>query len=354
MDMDNREEEEPSISNNNIITTTSSSSHSNNNTTNNEIDLPKFSPLRYEMGEAETGDHMDHTFCGIMFNLVIKDEIPVEQVLLQSIAVRGALGRMSVYICVGGFQGKELIQTNWQRVYGPTHCLPSVHTFQDLELLDGKGFPVKMGDVLGIYVHSERPDDAAIVYDNVRTRITFENDMIRILPGLAHLSNIPFSNDFPWAWRSKRAFVGRIKYAVVRLLWRPQVHAQFPVIFKSGVHALLLCHLRFPLSQIPHAVLLKIINYLDHSAFAKDRNNTSRRSFVNNDSSISKRGKILAAKILSKSVRLINNTSSSLLLSPTNNNSNTVEDAAHNQQQQQQGDENNGVEAGDGPTCTMM
>jgi hypothetical protein len=85
------------------------------------------------------------------------------------------------------------------------------------------------GTSLGLYVHSKRHSDDAIVYDNQKSDITHENEYLQVLPGLAHLSIVPFSpQGFGWgAWRQRREFVGRISYGVRYLLWNPDTHRQF-------------------------------------------------------------------------------------------------------------------------------
>ena len=54
--------------------------------------------------------------------------------------------------------------------------------------------PVKLrpGQSCGLYVHSALPGDEAIVYDNQRSRFTYQDRCFKVMPGLAHLSNKPF------------------------------------------------------------------------------------------------------------------------------------------------------------------
>lgn len=62
-------------------------------------------------------------------------------------------------------------------------------------------------------MHSSLDGDEGIVYDNQRGETTHEDKFITIGPGLAHLSNVPFSPIGFWgrAWRSRRQFVGRVE-----------------------------------------------------------------------------------------------------------------------------------------------
>ena len=58
----------------------------------------------------------------------------------------------------------------------------------------------------------------AIVYDNQRSSVTYQDRCFRVMPGLAHLSNKPFGKRGFWGrpWRTNREFVGRINYGALR------------------------------------------------------------------------------------------------------------------------------------------
>ena len=133
---------------------------------------------------------------------------------------------------------------------------------------------LKPGKTAGIYVHSAGPPPAkgkpdlanrgqrgwfgfgppdSIVYNNQRHHsITMQSDHIRVLPGRAHTSERPFSQDGFWsygnAWRPHREFVGRIEYGVKWTLWNPETdtHSRFPRSFRRMVRTLLLVHRRDP------------------------------------------------------------------------------------------------------------
>lgn len=63
-----------------------------------------------------------------------------------------------------------------------------------------------------MYVHSALPGDEGLVYDNQRRHTTYEDEVIQLLPGMAHLSCHPFGRRGFWgsAWRMHREFVGRL------------------------------------------------------------------------------------------------------------------------------------------------
>lgn len=70
---------------------------------------------------AETEDHEDHSFCGIMFDVEAHNHVPIDFIELQSVAVRGRLGRVRVFVTnssrtSGGFQYNFRDPDAWQCV----------------------------------------------------------------------------------------------------------------------------------------------------------------------------------------------------------------------------------------------
>eukprot|EP00392_Amoebophrya_sp_AT5.2_P006299 g6310.t1 len=145
------------------------------------------------------------------------------------------------------------------------------------------------GEKVGLYVHSSGPDPDtdpsdhvtrfrdpfwvwngrgggtpdSIVYNNQRHAVTMENAHLRVMPGIAHTSVKPFSQDGFWgygnAWRPYREFVGKVKYGVRYKLWNPEaaVHRQFPLRFRQMVLELLLVWNSNPSSDRAETVLLE-------------------------------------------------------------------------------------------------
>jgi len=227
---------------------------------------------------VDTADNEDHTFSGICFDLeAVAGGMPMMFLEIQSVSVRGALGPVSVYTTPHGFHGKHNSPKEWERVYGPVRLAPSMRHYTELPLAR----PIRLapGMTCGLYVHSQQPDDLAIVYDNARRDPTYEDAALRIHCGMAHVSNVPFSRQGMWgsAWRPNRAFVGRVRYGVKLLLWRPDVHFRFPAPFGAAVRALLACQLRrrdsreaAAFSAVPVAVVFKILQYLSWDDFGAD------------------------------------------------------------------------------------
>ena len=88
---------------------------------------------------------------------------------------------------------------------------------------------------------------------------------MRVLPGMAHTSHIPFNRAGFWgsAWRPQREFVGRVNYAIRWLLHNPvaATHARFPADFRDMVRTVLLCA-RAPASGGLHALPEEAVHYI--------------------------------------------------------------------------------------------
>uniref|UniRef100_A0A7S1XME5 Uncharacterized protein n=2 Tax=Phaeomonas parva TaxID=124430 RepID=A0A7S1XME5_9STRA len=217
--------------------------------------------VKHESCEATTNDFEDHTFCGIMFDLEVRTERPVDFIEIESLWVRGYLGPITVWATRGGIEGKHEEAEHWTKLYEKQHN-PSMRRLVELKL----DFPLlcRPGERFGLYVHSKRNDDMAIVYDNVRSVVTHEDPFIRMLPGLAHLSPVPFSSwEGAWwgCWRERRCFVGKCNFGVRYLLWTPrnQVNPRFPQCFRRSATALFHTH-AFSWKGLPAEVVLYILN----------------------------------------------------------------------------------------------
>jgi hypothetical protein len=220
--------------------------------------------------EAKTGDHEDHTYCGIFFDIKARTLVPYHFVEIQSISIRGELGLLSVYATEDGTaMGKEALPGKWRRHFGPREVEPSVAELRSLEL----DIPIRLapGTLKGIYIHSETLGDKAIVYDNERSpEYTYEDNIIRIYHGMAHVSNIPFAPTALYggpAFRRGREFVGSMRYGVRQMMWTPEVHHHFPLAFRRAIFTFMCCHSTLshqPLSlgKLPLDVFFLIINML--------------------------------------------------------------------------------------------
>jgi hypothetical protein len=201
----------------------------------------------HESFVCDTRDHEDHTFCGIMFDVRCESALPLEYLEIGSISVRGDLGLLTVWHTPDSFREKQdkAARAEWTKLYEGAHA-PSRETAVALCL----DTPIRLrrGQSCGLYVHSAAPGDDAIVYDNVRGRggYTFVDRCLRVLPGMAHLSNRPFGDRGMWgsAWRRNREFVGRVSYGVRWKMWAPEVHEQFPPSFRAAVTTMLMASRR--------------------------------------------------------------------------------------------------------------
>ena len=197
--------------------------------------------------DAETHDHQDHTFSGIMFPILARsDGPPIDYLEISTVWVRGSLGPLTVWVTSGTWVGKHEEEHLWTKVHeseqppsfrklGRSACPPpsSQQSFplsrravtSSRLLVKKKTLPttpggrdsappppppplpppppppppqaplaldpplrIKPGDQVSVYVHSSAFGDRAIVYDNQRAAVTHEDEHVRLLPGLAHLS----------------------------------------------------------------------------------------------------------------------------------------------------------------------
>jgi len=230
--------------------------------------------IAHESFTVDTRDHEDHTFCGIMFDVRCRAReeggAPLEFMEINAISVRGLLGPLTVWTTPDSFNSKEDDKELWELIYEAEHS-PSHRDYQQLELTR----PVRLcpGGSSGLYVHSKLPGDSALVYDNQRNELTYEDEVLQVYPGLAHLSNRPFGRRGMWGfpWRDNREFVGRVHYGVGYMLWNPEVHHYFPIDFRKAVKACLLCARRpeSPLSRLQDDVVFYILNMCKYDWFSQ-------------------------------------------------------------------------------------
>lgn len=238
-------------------------------------------------------DNEDHTFCGIAFPIQAKRVLPVKHIIINSISVRGKLGPLTVWVTnddttgISGNgsgvsplpsrydlrnRGQTLSQSqiimkpkHFTKIYEKTHAPKS---FQEYEELDLSQNPIilKPGQIRGVYIHSTRPDDAAIVYDNQQKLKTYDDQFLSVLPGRSHVSPEVFGSTPIWgwgsAWRDNREFVGKISYGVVYQLWNPDTHLHFGHNFRKTVEAILACQRRWesPFSMLSDDCIYYILN----------------------------------------------------------------------------------------------
>jgi len=177
-----------------------------------------------------------------MFPIKCKDLLPVQHLAIRSIAVRGQLGPMTVWVskeekdkprspranhnttttttngqastttAVTATSVFRLTPSHWDKVYEAVHE-PSQDVYQTFVL--DTPILLKPGQIRAIYIHSTLPGDQAIVYDNASFYLPrrglhpfaggapggraadartprYDDSMLSIFTGRAHVSNRPF------------------------------------------------------------------------------------------------------------------------------------------------------------------
>jgi len=254
----------------------------------------------HENVTIDTQDNEDHTFCGIMFPIKCKDLLPVDHLVIKSVAVRGRLGPLTVWVSNkdanyerdrryrtlnslarhagvppprhvhindDGEHRVPLKPNSWTKLYEKVHkpCPRGNYT----ELVFNEPFCLRPGEMRALYIHSTLPGDQAIVYDNSyygSSDKRYEDDKLCILTGRAHVSTTCFGQDPIWgwgnAWRDRREFVGRLAYGTVYKLWNPEVQPKFGNRFQNGARTLFLCQRRWEsnMSKLPDEAIFYILN----------------------------------------------------------------------------------------------
>ena len=144
-----------------------------------------------------------------MFPVKAKNNLPVDQLVILSVSVRGQLGPMTVWLSNRPHPRSDphhfrvpLNAQGWTQIYSAFHE-PSQEDYVKLDLSRN---PVVLvpGETRLLYIHSQAPGDEAIVYDNsletYRRRPRVEDPMIAIYSGKAHLSPTPFGQIPIWGW----------------------------------------------------------------------------------------------------------------------------------------------------------
>ena len=157
---------------------------------------------------------------GIMFPIKAKQDVPVNKIFLHSVAVRGELGPLTVWVSKPHIRPAEntrdyrfpLQKNHWDKIYEKTHE-PSMREYQWLDFSQN---PIELepGQVRAIYIHSTAPGDEAIVYDNANirrqwqygppghrggtTEPRYQDAFVSIHTGKAHLSPRPFGQTPIW------------------------------------------------------------------------------------------------------------------------------------------------------------
>jgi len=184
--------------------------------------------IQYQHYQIDAADHEDHSFNGICFDIRVKEDQPVKEVVITAFGVRGELGDVSIYVTkpeYRSYYGRNCDSSCWDRVF-TGNLDESWAKYKRIELSE----PIIMepGSSRGVYIHSREEHDQGIVYDNYRSKTQTGDTYVEILPGCAQTGNIPFSTYAGWGWRSGRQFVGQVFYGVRHMLWACETHKYFP------------------------------------------------------------------------------------------------------------------------------
>ena len=202
----------------------------------------------------------DHSFAGVCFDVAAVGEF---EATLSSVWVAGQLGTVSVFTAAGGWVGEGQTQqralarsgwgnrndaidpARWRRV-ACVRCAASWHACVEVPLTP----PIRVlpGRRVGLYVHSDAPNDGGLIYQScARSDTLAASEHLHILPGLGHTSPTPFGTVDGW-WASGRQRMrgpsGALGYSARRRFWSLHEASELPRSMRAAVMALLLCHAR--------------------------------------------------------------------------------------------------------------
>jgi len=182
-----------------------------------------------------------------MFPIRIHNILPVSKIILQSVAVRGALGPLTVWMSPvqqGTRFSVPMRQEAWTLVYSGFHkgdfkdyTTLSLNPSHRNCLLDTP-LALAPGSICALYIHSSARGDEAIVYDNADTESS-NDPLVHVGTAKAHLSPQVFGQTPIWgagiAWRDRRSFVGCLSYGVIYKLFAQSHLPSFGPRFTRGV-----------------------------------------------------------------------------------------------------------------------
>jgi hypothetical protein len=166
----------------------------------------------HEKVTVDTTDREDHTFSGVLFFVQGKDAVPLDHLVIESIAIRGKLGPITIWVTKESAGADadtaareeesqrmhvSFEKEDWEQIYAKEHE-PSPQQFE--EMVFDTPVILRPRQTKAIYVHSTLPGDRAIVYDNQKARYTYDDAFLRVHPGLAHCCNTAFGKTTIWGW----------------------------------------------------------------------------------------------------------------------------------------------------------
>lgn len=226
--------------------------------------------------------HANHAFNGIVFDIRNRGLVPVR---LRGLSISGCLGRIRVYGTARYGEGSQGLQSSaeaWRELFDDV-LSRSWDSPKALNFRSDAEMVLQPGEQRGLYIHSAhrstwgQRNSGGIRYQSVWSNIEAvgRGEHLEILPGKSHTSTVPFDSSYRAAFRSPRAFVGDIEYAIALPEWTPllNVHLQWPTDFRHGVLVLCLTHHRLcriaprKLGKLPKELIWFIVSYLPYNAF---------------------------------------------------------------------------------------
>jgi hypothetical protein len=207
----------------------------------------------------------DHSFSGVMFDV---EALGNWEVTLTSVWLAGQLGSVSVFAASGGwcsddghddaFLQQVLARCGWgspNDVINPSRWelvaqeRRAVSWSTPVEIRLTQAVRVLPGRRVGIYCHSDAPNDGGLIYHSCgRASELAASEHVRLLPGLGHTSAVPFDVDSGW-WAASlqrlRGPAGALSYGFRRRYWSAtQDSKAMPRTLRAAARVLLLCQAR--------------------------------------------------------------------------------------------------------------
>ena len=202
------------------------------------------------MATPTTAANADHSFNGIIFDIVAKGAYEVQ---VASISLAGMLGRCRIFArdrpWAEGQPRQEhqhywghhpgVANTGWKLVADQV-CKPSWD--RPTEIFFDEPFTLLPHERKAFYCHSGLPHDLGIQYQSCRGGVvTCQDECMAILPGLGHCGSVPFDNEQGW-FRHARSPCGMVRYRAKVKGYHMREHKIFPFDMREAARTLLGCY----------------------------------------------------------------------------------------------------------------
>jgi len=159
----------------------------------------------------------DHTYNAVAFNITVKRNAD-KWVFITGFEASGVLQEMSIFKLVGKDVNQFIHQMNhWELIHRKMY---QKSWYSETLLRLDEPVRIGPGETCGFYIHSNCESDMGLMYRSCQPGVVLEDDVIQVLHGWAHTSNIPFDNTRGWI-RQHRVLSGNIFYEPTPLRWSP-------------------------------------------------------------------------------------------------------------------------------------